>query len=128
MPVSYRFNAELGCVDTRCAGAVTFAEVRAHFRELEADVSLPPRLDVLLDLSEMQSLPETQQLEVLVGDIRRVASRVAWGACAIVAVDDALFGMSRMFEVFAEPQFERTRVFRDASMARSWLAQGGRSA
>ena len=128
MPVSYRFNAELGCVETRCAGAVTFAEVRAHFRELEADVSLPPRLDVLLDLSEMQSLPETQQLEVLVGDIRRVAARVAWGACAIVGVDDALYGMSRMFEVFAEPQFERTRVFRDASMARSWLAQGGGSA
>ena len=124
MPVSCHLDSEFGYVHTECLGAVTFAEARAHFRELEADVSLPPRLDVLLDLSEMQSLPETQQLEVLVSDIRRVASRIAWGACAIVAVDDALFGMSRMFEVFAVQQFERTRVFRDASMARNWLAQG----
>lgn len=70
MPVSYRFDSELGCVHTRCLGAVTFDEIR----------------------------------------------------------DDALFGMSRMFEVFAEPQFERTRVFRDASIARNWLAQSGGSA
>jgi hypothetical protein len=125
MPVSYRFDPELGYVHTRCSGAATFDEVRAHFRELEADASLPQRLDVLLDLSEMQTLPESRQLETLVGDIRRASSRFEWGACAIIAVSDAMFGMSRMFEVFAEQQFERTRVFRDASKARNWLAQSG---
>lgn len=125
MSVTHRFDPELGYIHTRCIGPVTFDEVRAHFRELEADASLPPRLDVLLDLSELQSLPESHQLETIVSDIRRASSRFEWGACAIFAVSDAVFGTSRMFEVFAERQFERTRVFRDASKARNWLLQRG---
>jgi hypothetical protein len=45
-------------------------------------------------------------------------------ACAIVVNRDALFGMLRMFEVFAHPHFERLRVFRDATAARAWLDNG----
>jgi hypothetical protein len=129
MPITYRFDSELGCVHTRCAGAVGLEDVHAHFQALEADTSLPPRVDVLLDFTEIASVPESKQLEAVVGDIRRVGARIHWGACAIVAVDDAMFGMSRMLEVFAERQFERTHVFRDLSRARNWLVQrGGASA
>ena len=123
MPVSYEFDPDFGFVWTRCAGATTLDEVRAHFAGLEVDPKTPARLNVLLDLSTMSSLPESNQLQAIVDELRRLRARIAWGACAIVAVNDALFGMSRMFEVFAEQQFKRTRVFRDLSMARNWLIQ-----
>jgi hypothetical protein len=41
---------------------LTFAEVVDHFRELERDPQCSERLDVLLDLSEVSSLPEATQI------------------------------------------------------------------
>jgi hypothetical protein len=123
MPITYRFSPE-GFVRTECVGDITMPEVHAHFRALEADPATPAQLNVLLDMSRMTSLPESDQLQAIVGDIRRLEPKVSWGACAIVATSDALFGMSRMFEVFAERQFSRTRVFREPEKALRWLAEG----
>jgi hypothetical protein len=122
MPVHHHFDRELCLVRTRCEGDVRFEEVMRHFRDLEGDASLPARLDVLLDLTGMRSLPETGQLRSVAGEIDRLQGRVAWGACAIVAADDAPFGMSRMFHVFAEAHFARSSVFRELGEAERWLA------
>ena len=123
MPVSYHIHPEAGFIDTRCTGALTLDEVMRHFEELEADPALPRRLDVLLDLDDVTSLPESAQLREVTGALERLQTRVAWGACAIVAGRDALFGMSRMFEVFLEGLFARTKVFRQRTEAEHWLAQ-----
>lgn len=128
MPVTYRFDPDFGFIWTQCVGPVTFDEVRAHFRELESNPATPPSLDVLLDLSALTTLPESDELRGVVGELRRLEPRIKWGACAIVAVEDATFGISRMFEVFAEQQFTRTHVFRDLSKAHNWLVQGEKSA
>jgi hypothetical protein len=40
---------------------------------------------------------------------------------AIIASQDALFGMARMFEVFAENYFGATRVFRSMDDGTRWL-------
>jgi len=123
MPVSYHLHPEAGFVDTRCTGALTLDEVMRHFEDLEADPVLPRRLDVLLDLDDVTSLPESGQLREITGALERLQTRVVWGACAIVAGRDALFGMSRMFAVFTEGLFARTRVFRRRPEAEHWLAQ-----
>ena len=122
MPVTYQLNPESGCIETLCTGEVTLDEVLHHFQELEADASLPERLDVLLDLCAMTTLPESEQLREVTRAVDRLNAKVAWGACAIVARRDALFGMSRMFEIFAEGLFARTRVFREREAAEEWLA------
>jgi len=122
MPVTYELDQESGFIHTRCTGDVTFEEVIGHFRELETDTSTPARLDVLLDLSEMQSLPGSDQLRAVAGEINRMQARVKWGACAVVAGRDALFGMVRMFLVFAEGHFADSRVFRERKEAERWLA------
>lgn len=121
MPVSYQLSPETGFIDTRCTGALTLDEVMSHFRKLEADPSLPGRLDVLLDLDEVTSLPESTQLREVTRAISRLEPRVAWGACAIVASRDALYGMSRVFEVLVEGLFARTHVFRERGEAQRWL-------
>lgn len=122
MPVSYELDAKLACVHTRCVGDVTLDEIRAHFRSLERDASLPSPLHVLLDLTELTALPESGQLIAVADEVRRAEQQVRWGACAIAAREDVVFGVSRMLEVFVEGSFERTRVFRDLAAARAWLA------
>ncbi len=122
MPVTYQVDLESSLIHTRCTGDVTFAEVLAHFRELEADPGVPAGVDVQLDLSEMRSLPETGQLRAVAGRLERLKPRVKWGAFAIVAGRDALFGMIRVFQVIAEEHFADSAVFRDRDEAQLWLA------
>ena len=122
LPVTYVCDREAGLIRTRCTGNVLFEDVIGHFRELESDPSLPARLDVLLDLSEMQSLPDRTKLRMVAGEISGLKKKVEWGAWAIVVSGDALYGMIRVFEVFSEENFERSAVFRKLDEAEQWLA------
>jgi hypothetical protein len=122
VPVTYEIDRKLALIRTRCSGDVRFEEVVRHFRELESDPSLPARVDVLIDLTEMSSIPESEQIRSVAGEVERLQQRLEWGACAIVASRDVLFGMSRMFEVFAENHFADSHVFREVDGAELWLA------
>jgi hypothetical protein len=97
-------------------------EVIDHFRTLERDPNCPDVLDVFLDVSEMDSLPETREISAVVTEIKRIRSEVRFGACAILASRDAVIGMMRIFEVMAEGCFRVAHTFRDASEADAWLA------
>ncbi len=121
MPVTYRIDQAKHRIHTRCIGPVAFDEVRQHFADLLLDPDCPERLDVLLDLSEMTSLPTSGQLSAVTTEIARVRPRVQFDGCAIIASQDALFGMARMFEVFAENYFGATRVFRTVAEGARWL-------
>ena len=123
MPVTYQIDAANGIVRTRCVGAVTLGEVLAHFRDLAQDPDCPKRLDVLLDLSEQTSLPESQELRIVAYQMSRVRERVEFGTCAVVAYENALFGMLRMFQVFTEELCGETWVFRSLPEAEAWLAE-----
>ena len=121
MPVTYQIDSENAFIETHCKGEVTLDEVLDHFRQLDAEPSLPKRLDVLLDLNGMTSLPERDELLEVTRAVERLKTKVQWGACAIVASRDALFGMIRIFEVFAEKLFSDIRVFRNRKDAKQWI-------
>lgn len=93
----------------------------AHFDELERDPVRPTRADVLLDLTEVTSLPDSNQIRAAANRIGRASQTMRYRACAVVVNRDALYGMIRMFEVFADKHFERTSVFRDKRDADVWL-------
>ena len=122
MPVIYQIDKPNGLIRTTCVGDVTLEEVTRHFQALANDPDCPDRLDVLLDLSQQTSLPQSTQLREVTLAIRRVRSRVRFGNCAIVACTDALYGMLRMFQVFTEELFQEAQVFRSISDAEAWLA------
>ena len=121
MPIPYQIDHTQSFIHTKCVGNVSLEEVLGHFDELEKDPDCPPRLDVLLDFSDMQSLPDTDQLVAVADQMRHVAYRVKFGACAIVAKSDIMFGIARMYTVYAEPHFATARVFRDFLQAEFWL-------
>jgi len=121
MPVSYRIDKALGTIHTKCFGDLTFEEVMDHFRVLEQDPDCPEKLDVLLDMTECTSIPETDQLRSAGAAVGKIRDRVRFDACAIVAASDLWFGMARMFLVFAEDYFRVSQVFRDLDEGKKWL-------
>ena len=121
MPISYEIDRARGLIRTRCFGATSLQEVLAHFKDLRNEPDLPPRMSVLLDLSALSSAPERDQLRAVVAEMKDVGPAVRWGALAIVAKTDLLFGMSRILGVFVEDSFSNTGVFRHMSEAERWL-------
>jgi hypothetical protein len=121
MPITYQIDAEKRTIRTKGVGYVTLREVIDHLRTLEQDPQCPERADVLLDLTEVESLPETPQISTVIHELRRIRAKRRFDACAILASSDALFGMMRMFEAQAEEFFRVTRTFRIAAEAEAWL-------
>jgi hypothetical protein len=122
MPVVYEIDRDNRIIRTKCIGPVGIEEVLDHFRTLAGDPNCPDNLDVLLDLSEQTTIPTKENLEEVTRAVHNVRCTVRFGSCAIVARQDALFGMLRMWEVFAEPYFRETYVFRTNQEAEEWLA------
>lgn len=122
MPVTYEIDRERGLIRTRCTGAVSFDEVMEHFRVLEREPGLPRRLDVLLDLSGIATVPDSDQIVHVAKQLEKLLEKVRWRHCAIVATRDLVFGISRVFEVRAENAFTATQVFREMAAAETWLA------
>ena len=121
MPVSYTIDAERCRIATHCSEFTTLREVLAHFEELELDPDCPPGADVLLDLTEMTSLPDFDQMRLAAERANDAARRVRFGSCAILVGNEGMFGMARVFEAFAERSFSRISVFRSRDAAEEWL-------
>jgi hypothetical protein len=122
MPVTYSIDAQGKMIRTTCSGPVKLGEVLDHFKTLQDDPACTGQLDVLLNVSETESLPQTTQLGNVIGAVSMVREKVEFRFCAIVASRDAMFGMMRMFEVFAGRYFRGIQVFREATEAEAWLA------
>jgi len=121
MPVHYAIDHEQQRIRTTCNGYVTFPEVAQHFQELRRDPEFCDGLDVLLDLSGCTSLPTAEQLRDVVGQIASLGDRWRFGRCAIVTIDEALFGMTRIFEVYAQDVFTGTDIFHSVEEGERWL-------
>ena len=120
MPITYLIDKERGRIVTTCSGHATLREVMAHFDELQRDPERPARLDVLLDLTGQLSLPNAPQVRAAADRVGFVTDLV-FGACAVVAVRESLYGMARMFEVYARGHFAAIRTFRSRREAEEWL-------
>jgi len=121
MPVTYSIDAPGKMIRTTCSGLVKLEEVLDHFRTLQDDPACTGQLDVLLNVSEAKTLPQTTQLGNVIAAVSMVREKVEFRFCAIVASQDAMFGMMRIFEVFAGRYFRAIHVFREAPEAETWL-------
>jgi len=122
MPIEYRIDHDWELVRTRCSGQVTLQEVLEHFDVLERDPDRPPRLHVLLQLTGLLSAPRSDELQAVAARMARLTT-LRFGICAIVVDRDIIYGIARIFAVFAESRFEAVQVFKSAEAAETWLAQ-----
>jgi hypothetical protein len=125
MSITYAVDEGSRLIRTVGSGEVTAGEVASHLEELDAHLHRDVQFDVLLDLGGCTSLPTSEQLRAIAEQLGRLGGRHRFGRCAIVAQRDALFGMTRMFEVFAQEQFAETRAFRATDEAERWLRSAG---
>lgn len=121
MPVTYSIDPNARIIRTACVGNVTPDDVANHFLELQGDPACTGHLDVLLDLSQLTSLPETNQLSGVAIQLKQTLGKVQFDAFAVVASRDSVYGMLRMFEVMVEKYFRATHVFRERGEAEAWL-------
>jgi hypothetical protein len=121
MPVTYVIDTDKRLIHTICSGVVTVAEVVGHFRTLRDDPVCTGYLDVLLDVRDATSAPETSELRVVTEEVAAVRKKVEFGMLAIIASGDVIFGMMRMFAVFAESFFRAIQVFREIGEAEAWI-------
>jgi hypothetical protein len=122
VPVTYNIDAAARLIRTACTAPLNFTQVINHFRTLAIDPACVGYLDVMLDLSDADLLPASDQLGAVNTEIAAIRDKVQFGACAIVAPRDAMFGMMRIFSVLASPYFKAIQVFRQANEAEIWMA------
>jgi hypothetical protein len=129
MPVTFVIDPQARLIKTIGSGDVTLEEVEQHFRELvRAWPDGIPRLNVLLDLTTCSSVPGFRELRSVVSYIDASGGRRRFGRCAVITHRELLYGMLRVFEVFAAGKFDAVRVFRSETDAIQWLVAPAPSA
>lgn len=122
MPIESRFDSERNLLITVAEGYVTADEIRDHQRTLASNPDFDPDADHLFDLSRVTDF------EVDPGRIRHIASVAIFSKTsrrAMVAPEDVLFGLSRMYSGYRDAADENLRVFRTLEEARAWLEDTG---
>jgi len=118
LPITSTIDTDKALVVTRLVGAVTVDEVEDHNHRLGIDPQFKPYFKQLVDLSEMTEImydsaavQDTSQRHVFMPGVKR----------ALVALTDAVYGMSRMFATQSESAGQNIQVFRDMQSAKEWL-------
>lgn len=118
MPISSRVDARRRLVVTRAHGRVTEAEVFREMAALHADSEFEPQHAHLVDLCGVTGADLSSNAIVrLVRDTRFAAdTRVG-----LIAPTDLVFGLARMYELFAPRSAPEIAVFRETGEALEWL-------
>ena len=124
MAVQTTIDAAAGIVTHKVTGDLLVEDVQQAFAERTGHSDFRPGMSILWDLSEANASRMTSS------DIRRIAGQnkarlkkagVPYKA-AFLAPRDIEFGLSRMYEMFADASLVENRVFRNLEDARRWLS------
>ena len=106
----------------RASGEITIVEIEHTQLTLLAHEGLVPGADLIVEANEVSGVPTA-------GELRRAATLLAvlrtkgLGATAFVTDNPLVFGVARMFGVFAEAVGATVQVFRVGDEARDWLEE-----
>jgi hypothetical protein len=121
MPIEYVIDRIPQRVLTQAEGLVTFEDLSRHLDAEERDRGL--ELPELFDARGATTNVTTQQVRTLVYRAAATLGRIPLGPTAIVATDDLVFGMARMYAILTEDAGARVEVFRDVESANRWLQE-----
>jgi hypothetical protein len=119
MPITYVIDRLRQRMLTQASGLVTFADVIGHLDQEERDRGLD--LPELVDARGAQTDLTAEQVRRLVQRAVQLLRTIPLGPTAIVASDDTLFGMARMYSILVEQDGISVDVFRDIESAQNWL-------
>ena len=122
MPLTAHVDPDTGIAHYSAAGHMDRDEVISVISKMYRDPSFQSPWHSMWDLTGAKPSFTADDLRDVAAYVR--ANRpVDAGRIAIVATEDLVFGMGRMFEVFASDLQAETRVFRELEQARRWLLE-----
>lgn len=122
MPIDYWVDSANGILVTKVAGRMKDREMVGYMKRLTGDTTWPSGMNGFVDARDLEDFEVTargfEKARVLgaAGEHRFAGSR--W---AIVANQDVVFGMTRMYELKMDSQTFEIRVFREPGPALEWL-------
>jgi hypothetical protein len=119
MPIQYVIDSARQRLLKRAEGLVTFQDISDHLDAEERDHGLG--LSELLDARGATTNLTATQVRALVHRAAATLRRTPIGPTAIVATDDVMFGMARMYSLLTERDGVVVEVFRDVESASRWL-------
>jgi hypothetical protein len=120
MPVALGFS-EPSTFVVHAAGHVTYNEVEAILDQILEHPRLCCGVRVLIDGRLVGGAPSTDELRTIARHLKPLLDR-GLGPVAIVASSPFIYGIARMFSVFAEAMRANVAPFRCMNEARGWLA------
>ena len=124
LAVQTTIDAAAGIITHKVTGDLLIEDVQQAFAVRTGHPDYRPGMSILWDLSQANASRMTSS------DIRRIAGQnkarlkkagVPYKA-AFLAPRDIEFGLSRMYEMFADASLVENRVFRTLEYARRWLS------
>jgi len=119
MPAFYKIDKERRLVMTTVSGVFSLADAVSHMERLSKDPDFDPTFSQIADFMHVT------RVELSGDDIHRLAQRTILSADsrrALIAPNETVFGMGRMFEILRGLQGERgIRIFRNLEEALDWV-------
>ena len=119
MPATYEIDSAERVVRTRLWGVVTDDEVYDHNNRLRSDPKFHSDYRQLVD---MCGITKAEVSSTMIGDTAINQFFEPGSRRAIIASDDAVFGLARMFALRSESVGQTIEVYRERSRAEEWLA------
>lgn len=122
MPIHYEFSAQQRLLMTTMVGTVGDAEFLDTYAEILRNVDYSGCVRELVDVTGLTEANISAQALNRVAHMLKNTCPGCECRSAIVATSDLNFGLSRMYEAFAEmAKAEEVQVFRDRQEALTWL-------
>lgn len=122
MPFTYRIDSERGVVYATATGTVTDDDVTKLKADIAADPAFRPGMVELSDLrgiEDLQVSPEGISRFAMMD--QQHADDQADFKLALVANEDLVYGMARMYQMSTGPNPQQVSVFRSVEEAEAWL-------
>src|SRR5256885_941362 len=119
MPARLSFQ-EPSTFVVHASGHVTFHELTKIFDEILAHAEMRAGTRVLVDGRFIGDAPCTEDLRTIARELKPLVDR-GIGAIAIVTARPFVYGIARMFSVFAEAMRAHVSPFMSLEEARAWL-------
>jgi hypothetical protein len=115
MSTTFRIDTGLGVIFTTCTERVSDPEALSYLRAVAKHPDYSPAFKHLIDCTQVEAFEISADLTRSVAQKKLFSSR---SCCAIVAPQDHIYGMARMFEL---QHSGSVQVFRDLASAEKWL-------
>jgi len=122
VPFSYEFVSDRELVVVTASGPIDFDSGLALGEAIPKEQFHSPARPVLVDLREMDFVPETPDIHSFARELPRLRTHFS-GPIAVVTTPGLSFGLARMTCLLAEAAGFPMSAFDDVSAAHEWLGE-----